>query len=207
MSPYVSILYSQGFCLFYSTAEVLVKHLVRLNLVNVTGTMFLVRKHPEPVDLRDVREAFEALVEKAGHSPRDVRFSTNFGLEVWVRERLFEKLYKVLFTRQMILARDGEGSGGRDLPNIFVGADKTQVRQIPLVSQRPWPFKFLLELGGMVVIRTTDVRGMMQELRQYLSNFPQFQLGIEMKEAPDGSIVLFTWWFQRSDLLERKKDG
>lgn len=191
--------------MFYSTAEVILKHLVRADLVRVTGTTFMVPRHPQPVDLRDVREAFEALVEKAGHSPRDARYSSNFGLEVWVRDRLFEKLYKVLFVRQKVASRPGQEGGefGPGLPSLFVGVDKTQVRQVPLVSQPPWPFKFLMELGGMLVVRTDDRRGLLVALRQYLLNFPQFQVGVEAKEAPDGTVVLFTWWFQKVSVLER----
>jgi len=182
-----------------STAATVLKYLAREGLVDTRLATFYVPRHPQPVDVADVREAFECLAEVAGARRGEVRFSTNFGLEVSCSDRMFEKLFKVIFVQQQIFPRQQvEGSWGQDpfLPTLFVEREKTQVRQVPLVDRRPWPFKFLLELGGMVVFKTEDHRGLLTELRQFLNNHPQYDIRVDAKEGPDGTVVVFTWWFQ-----------
>lgn len=186
-----------------TTASVILKYLARKDLLRVTGTTFMVPRYPQVVHPLDVKEAFEALADKFNARKSELRVAFNFGAEAWTSDRLFERLFKVIFVEQKVYPRhDNEGPQpnnheGRDLPLLFVGAEKTQVRQVPLAEAPPWPFKFLLELGGMVVVKTTDQRKLLEELKQFLNNHPQFEIRVDAKEAPDGSIVIYTWWFQQ----------
>jgi hypothetical protein len=135
--------------------------------------------------------------------------SYNAGIEVYCREVLFEKIFKVVFVNEKLFPKsrsDNVEGPGAPLPTLFIGSEKTQVRQVPLANTRPWPFKFLLELGGMIVCKPADKRDFALELRQFINNHPQFKMGIDAKECPDGSVAVFTWWFQRLDKRDRKKN-
>jgi hypothetical protein len=170
----------------------------------------MVPQYPQPVNLFDVRDAFVALADKFGYSRSDVIFTQGLGLEVYCAHRLFEKIFKVVFVSEKLFPRkqpgNVEGRGGLDLPNLFVGRDKTQVRQIPLTEDPPWPFRFLLELGGMIVCRPVDRRDFFLELKQFLNNHPQFSVKVDAREWPDGSVAVFTWWFERLDKKSKKKN-
>lgn len=184
-----------------STGLVLLQHLAKLDLLEVKGSAFYVAVHPQPVHMLDVKEAFVAIADAYGNV-KDLTFIETRGLVVHVKGRFFEKLFKVIYLNERILPREREGRMDRGfreipLPSLFIGSEKTQVRQIPLVETKPWPFKFLLELGGMIVVRTRDTKGLLVELRQFLNNHPQFSIRVDAKEWPDGSIAIFTWWFER----------
>lgn len=171
-------------------------------------TTFRYPPHPQPYHQRDVKEAFAAIADFARAKKSDILFSMGTGLEVWCRDKLFEQIFKVVFTNQKLYPKGGggmlEGDMGREnpLPSLFIGAEKTQIRQIPLVDEPPWPFKFLLELGGMIVCRPKNRRKFVRELRQYLNNHPQYEIGIDAKEWPDGSIAVFTYMF---NVLSKKE--
>lgn len=175
-------------------------------------TTFRVHRYPQPVHLLDVREAFKALEDYIGPKKGHLLITTGSGLEAWCHEKLFDKLFKIIYVNQKLYPKQGmlvtEGYGGRDLPlpTLFIGSEKTQVRQIPLSETRPWPFRFLLELGGMVVCRPTDRKDFLKELRQFVNNYPQYEIGVDAKEWPDGSIAVFTWWFRKLPRAERKKN-
>ena len=83
------------------------------------------------------------------------------------------------------------------LPSLFIGNEKTQIRQIPLVDGPPYPFRFLLELGGMIVLkRPKDPASVTRALRQFLNNHPQYRPRIAVHECPDGTIALYTYYIE-----------
>lgn len=169
----------------------------------------MVDKYPELYDHRDTEQAFRALAEKLGFRVNThFRVARNWGVECWCCEPFFEKLFKLLFLAEGLLPTTwSEGvQGGSPLPSLFIGSEKTQIRQIPLSVERPWPFKFLLELGGMIVVRTDDKREFLKELKQYVNNHPQYQIGLHAKERPDGTIAIFTYWFEEVSKKLRKEN-
>lgn len=86
------------------------------------------------------------------------------------------------------------------LPSIFIGNEKTQIRQIPLVDGPPYPFRFLLELGGMIVLkRPKDPVSVTMALRQFLNNHPQYRPRIAVHECPDDTIVLYTYYIETAE--------
>ena len=183
-----------------STASMILRELAKREMLTTRMTTFQVPRHPQVVHLNDVREAFIAIADAAGYGPRTLRFSYNAGIEVFCTRVLFEKIFKVVFVNEKLFPKnrsDNVGEPGAPLPILYVTSEKTQVRQIPLAETRPWPFKFLLELGGMIVCRPADKRDFALELRQFINNHPQFRMGIDVKECPDGSVAVFTWWFER----------
>lgn len=180
-----------------STGLLLLRHLAKEGLLGIQGQSFSVQKYPQPVHFRDVREAFVAVAEGAGHGARELTFMEGYGLLVHARSKLFDKLFRVIFVLEKVLPKEVAPAQDAPLPALFVGSEKTQVRQVPLVESKPWPFRFLLELGGMVVFRGADREELKSELRQYLSNFPQLDVRVTMKVCPDESVVLFTWWFRK----------
>lgn len=193
-----------------TTAVVLLQQLARHELLQVKHTTFYVPPYPQPIHLLDVKECFEALRDTFGLSKTSVMFTHGTGLSVWTSGKFFEKVFKLVFINEKLypVERTGnlKGDMGREapLPTLFIGSEKTQVRQIPLAETRPWPFKFLLELGGMIVCRSTNKRDMLLELRQFLNNHPQYKIKVDAKEWPDGSVAIFTWWFEKLPRLERK---
>jgi hypothetical protein len=46
---------------------------------------------------------------------------------------------------------------------------------------------------------------MLEDLRQYLNNHPQYYVKVNAKERPDGTIAIFTYWFE--DVPQRLKRG
>lgn len=191
-----------------TTALVLLKELARRNLLDVKMTTFMVPQYPQPVHHNDIKEAFIALADSLGHDPKEIRISRVYGIEARVSEKLFEKLFKIIFVNEKLFpAQKHEGndpSVQTPLPTLFVNSEKTQFRQIPLAEQRPWPFRFLLELGGMIVVRTSDYRDMLLELKQFLNNHPRFEVRVTAKERPDGTIAIMTYWFRELPKIERK---
>lgn len=192
-----------------STALILLHHLARNDLLHTRGASFEVSPHPMPVHLDDIRDAFIALADKCGFDRETLRFARNIALEVYVPDRLFEKLFKIVFSNEKLFpirrSDNVEGHGG-PLPTLFIGNEKTQVRQIPLSEVPPWPFKFLLELGGMIVCKPPDHKKFLDELKQYLNNYPQFKIKVDAKEWPTGEIVVFTYWFETVHRLEKRKN-
>lgn len=190
-----------------STATTILKYLARQELLKTRMTTFTVPRFPQPVHLSDVKEAFVAVADACGFDKEKMLFSYNQGIEVYCPEKLFEKIFRAVFVTEKLFpvtrTENVEGSMA-PLPTLFIGSEKTQVRQIPLTEQRPWPFKFLLELGGCIVCRPLDRRDFALELRQYLNNFPQFQIKVDAKEWPDGSILVFTYYFVTLEKRDRK---
>lgn len=189
-----------------STAATILRELAKQELLTTLMTTFMVPRYPQPIHLHDIREAFAAIADAAGHTTRDMVFSYDQGIEVSCKEKLFDKLFKVVFVTEKLFPKhrsDNIETPG-PLPTLFIGSEKTQVRQIPLTETRPWPFKFLLELGGMIVCRPLDRRDFVLELRQYLNNHPQYSIKVDAKEWPDGSIAVFTYWFSVLPKKERK---
>lgn len=195
-----------------TTAVVLLQWLARQELLDVRLTTFVVPRHPQPVHVKDIKEAFIAIADAIGYDEKHLKFYFNVGIEVWASEKLFEKIFKVVFINEKLFPKmrhEGGGLGGghgAELPTLFIGSEKTQVRQIPLVDRKPWPFKFLLELGGMIVVKTDDKRAFVKELKQYLNNHPQYRIMVDAKECPDGSIAVFTYWFQELKIDDARKN-
>lgn len=187
----------------------ILRELAKREMLTTRMTTFMVPRHPQVVHLNDVRDAFVAVADAAGYEPTALRFTYTAGIEAYCPHRLFEKIFKVVFVSEKLFPKnrsDNVNEPGAPLPILYVTSEKTQVRQIPLAETRPWPFKFLLELGGMIVCKPSDKRDFALELRQFINNHPQFRLGIEAKECPDGSVAVFTWWFETLDKRERKKN-
>ncbi len=198
-----------------STAATLLRELAKRELLTTVMTTFMVPRYPQPIHVLDVKEAFVAVADAAGFDARmgKMEFTFDAGVEVWCTEKLFDKLFKVVFVTEKLFPKHRSDNvqapaprlnGGAPLPTLFIGREKTQVRQIPLTETRPWPFKFLLELGGMIVCRPSDKRDFVLELKQFLNNHPQFSVKVDAKEWPDGSIVVFTYWFSVLPKRERK---
>ena len=146
-----------------------------------------------------------AVADAAGFDQKAMLFSYNHGIEVYCPDRLFEKLFKAIFiTEKLYPVSRSDNLEGGPLPTLFVGSEKTQIRQIPLAETRPWPFKFLLELGGCIVCRPSDERDFVLELKQYLNNHPQYMIKVDAKKWPDGSICVFTYYFATVDKHHRK---
>lgn len=176
--------------------------------MSVKHTTFRVEKYPQPVLLEDVRECFVALADYMGYDRKAYVITLGHGIEIWTKDSLFEKLFKVIYSNEKLfpIERHSRTEEIAPLPNLFISAEKTQIRQIPLVEHPPWPFKFLLELGGMIVVRPKDERDMLLELKQFVNNHPQFRLKVDAKKWPDGKIAIFTWWFEKLPKHERKKN-
>jgi hypothetical protein len=191
-----------------TTALYVLQGLARQEYLSVKHTTFRVEKYPQPVHLLDARECFMALADYMNMRANDYVVTLGHGLEVWTSDRFFEKLFKVIYANEKLypVERHSRLQTEAPLPALFVGNEKTQVRQIPLVEKPPWPFKFLLELGGMIVVRPVNERDMLLELKQYVNNHPQFRLKVDAKKWPDGSVAIFTWWFEKLPRLERKKN-
>lgn len=194
----------------HATAAELLRELAKRELLQVKHTTFRYPPYPQPFHQRDVKEAFLSVAGAAKAKKSHIVATLGTGLEVLCEDGLFEKLFRVIFTSQKLFPKSRsdsyEGDRGRvnPLPTLFVSGEKTQVRQVPLVDAPPWPFKFLLELGGMVVCRPSDRGDFLKELKQYLNNFPQYRLKVHADEWPDGSVVVVTTYFEKLKLLERK---
>lgn len=187
----------------HSTAIFTLRFLAREELLQVRGTTFRYVSAPQPVHILDVREAFQSIADFLGATKGQVIFSAGTALDVWCQGSVFEKIFKAIYIVEklfpVVVSENDEGFSGRDLPlpSLFIGSEKTQVRQIPLVESPPWPFKFLLELGGAIVCAPDDRREFVAQARQFLGNHPQFDIRVDIKEWPDGKVILFTWWFGR----------
>lgn len=194
-----------------STAIYILRKLAREGVMTTRSCTFIVPPYPEIVAGEDVYEAIWALAESLGYKKKDVRVFSKQGIIVWVSPKLFERLYKRIFVEEK-LPHIPEGIRSRmtdepsPLPSLFIGREKTQIRQIPLTDRPPWPFHFLLELGGMVVLKPNNPRDMLLALKQFLNNHPQFEIRVEAKECPDGSIAIFTYWFKELNIAYRKEN-
>lgn len=200
MYPEFFSVHSQGSPVHHTTAQVLLQYLARQELVKVEDSTFVVDKYPQPVIFADVIDSFRAIQYFVGAKRSELKITSGSRLEAWTSQRLFDILFRTMFVSQrlypVVRSSRFEGDMGAPLPNLFVGAEKTQVRQIPLVEDPPWPFRFLLELGGMVVCRPRDRLDFLKELRQFLNNHPQFVVKVDVKTWPDGSQAVYTWWFE-----------
>lgn len=182
-----------------TTGLVLLKYLVTQGLLTLKGQNFVLPPYPRPVHMNDVKEAFIAVADAAGHDKKDLEFLTGYGMIVHAKARLFDRIYKVLFLNEKTMPgviEENMGRGEQLLPTLFVNSEKTQIRQIPLVNTEPYPFRFLMELGGMIVVRTNDEGELKSQLTQYIANFPQIECRVMMKRWPDGSYAMFTWFFR-----------
>lgn len=121
-------------------------------------------------------------------------------LVVKLYQHVFDRIFKILYE-----VPDGRSRKKLPeyeeftpvLPSIFIGNEKTQIRQIPLVDGPPYPFRFLLELGGMIVLkRPKDPVSVTMALRQFLNNHPQYRPRIAVHECPDDTVVLYTYYIE-----------
>lgn len=192
---------SPGHCL-----DVLRKLVQSGAITVVRHTVFRYEPYGESSTVADVKECFVTLCEHIGArkvAPKaEWRSVSSTVLDFWVNETLFEKLFDQLYVKQKLYPVTRPDSGPGPLPSLFIGSEKTQVRQIPLADERPWPFKFLLELGGMIVCKTEDKRDLLLELRQYMNNFPHFRMRVHAEQWPTGEILVVTTWFQ---VLEKRE--
>lgn len=192
-----------------NTAVFILQALAKLELISTKLTTFTVARIPQPVDLLDVEVCFRVLRDECGGNREDLFIHhSGVGMTAWTSEELFEKLFKVIFVQQLLYpaVRSDNIEGGGPLPNLFVSSEKTQVRQIPLSEGRPWPFKFLLELGGMIVVKTPEKRDFLLELRQFINNHPQYRIKVDAKEWPTGEVAVFTYWFEKLPHMQRRKN-
>ncbi len=189
----------------------ILRRLVQREAITVRGTVFRYEPFGEAAKVSDVKECFVTLIERIGKTPgRGLKgWRSNLGLhalDFWVDDGLFEKLFDILYVKQKLYPVQTPDSGQGPLPTLFVSAEKTQVRQIPLADTRPWPFKFLLELGGMIVCKTDNKRDLLLELRQYMNNFPHFRMMVHAEEWPTGEILIVTTWFQVLNKIEARQN-
>jgi hypothetical protein len=189
-----------------STAVLILRELAKRELLTTVMTTFSVPRFPQLVHVHDIKEAFIAIADAAGQGPSSLEFSYATGIDVYCKEKLFDKIFKAVFVTEKLFPkhRNDINEGPAPLPTLFIGSEKTQVRQIPLTETRPWPFKFLLELGGMIVCNPVDKRDFILELKQYLNNHPQYSIKVDAKEWPDGKIAVFTYWFSVLPKKQRK---
>ena len=183
--------------------------LVAREAITVRNTTFRYEPFGHAAHVSDVKELFLTLIERIGGFSKGAEYMVTAGmnaLDLWTNEALFNKLFDLLYIKQKLVPVTKHVDSYLDpspLPTLFIGREKTQVRQIPLVSERPWPFKFLLELGGMVICKTDNRRDLLLELRQFMANFPQVDLKVHAEEWPDGEILIVTTWFRILDKEER----
>lgn len=170
----------------------------------MSHTTFRYEPFGHPATIADVKEMFNAILSEYPPTSRKgcVITAATHAIEVWANAKMFEELFKLIFVDQKLYPTTKPDSGVGVLPTLFIGAEKTQVRQIPLADERPYPFKFLLELGGMIVCKSTNKRDLLLELRQYMNNYPHFRMRVHAEEWPTGEILIVTTWFQ---VLERKE--
>lgn len=196
-----------GFLPSATTALTILQDLARRELLIVKHTWFIYPSQPQPYHQRDVKNCFKVLQQRLG-AANDAQYTMGSGLNVFCKQGLFEKLFRKIFIEQKVFPKTEPHHVPVDtpLPTLFIGAEKTQVRQIPLAEERPWPFKFLLELGGMIVCKAKDKRDLLLELRQYLNNHPQYRIKVHAEQWPTGEILIVTTWFQRLELQEAKRN-
>ena len=152
-----------------------------------------------PYDQADIFEAFKTLA--SSYNGKATLFSKQKFIVHLHPLSFFNKIYKAIYIDEKLpIINEGLRSRMTEnpspLPTLFIGREKTQVRQIPLAHNPPWPFHFLLELGGMVVAKTENKRELYESLRQFINNHPQFDIMVDAKECPDGSIAILTYWFK-----------
>jgi hypothetical protein len=190
----------------HTTALHILNSLNDLGLLTVRDQMFRVEKYPMPVHLADVKEAFLALIDHFHCDRKDYFLTVGHGIEIEMREKLFEKFYTILYIKQKKTEKKRPESLEKTsiLPTLFIGHEKTQVRQIPLAHERPWPFRMLLELGGMIVCKTKNRRDLLMELRQYLNNHPQYDIKVSVHDWPTGEVAIHTWWFANVPVREKR---
>lgn len=186
-------------------AKALIQHLHREGVLHTRAQTFWVDLYPRILDNADIHEAFCVLAESMGFKRRDLTKFTQSGYIVRMPEKMFEKLYGQIFSSRKLAEKNRETREPAPLPVLFIGREKTQVRQIPVVSSPPWPFHFLMEMGGMIVVSTRDRKRLYESLRQYLNNHPQYDVRVDAKELPDGKISIFTYWFQELKITHRKE--
>lgn len=185
-------------------AKALLLHLHREGVLHTRAQTFWVDMYPRILDTADIHEAFTVLAESMGFKRSSLTKFTQSGYIVRMPEKLFQKIHELLYSRRKERHMERRQEPG-PLPVLFIGREKTQVRQIPVVSSPPWPFHFLMEMGGMIVVSTRDRKRLYESLRQYLNNHPQYDVRVDAKELPDGKISIFTYWFQELKITHRKE--
>lgn len=162
--------------------------------IEARGSDLIVRHRSiSPDDVGDCMRAIAPRPNSRGTSKKNFHLKGNTFL-------LSDEMFQIMKRHVYSWDEGGEHVPGHMplLPSIFIGSEKTQVRQIPLVSGPPYPFRFLLELGGMIVLAPgQSPRDVLGELEQYLNNFPQFQVKVALNECPDGTVAIHTYWFNR----------
>lgn len=181
------------------TSTIFLRHLVQLGHVSAQGRTFTVQCGMN-VSVDDTEEAFISLLNKVNNTrPIKIDKSNNI-LVVKLYQHVFDRIFKILYE-----VPDGRSRKKLPeyeeftpvLPSIFIGNEKTQIRQIPLVDGPPYPFRFLLELGGMIVLkRPKDPVSVTMALRQFLNNHPQYRPRIAVHECPDDTVVLYTYYIE-----------
>lgn len=185
-----------------STAMFILRYLARQGLFQTRDTSFMLKPFPRPIHGSDVKEAFLSVAHTANVPEDRILFSIQDPhWYVHLPDRLFERVFKAIYLDEKLLPGQYEGSSGpkvreTELPTLFIGNEKTQIRQIPYAEQRPWPFRFLMELGGMIVVRPDHPVSFVKELKQYVNNHPTYDIRVDARENPDGTISVFTYYFK-----------
>lgn len=180
------------------TSTIFLRHLVQLGHVSAQGRCFTIQCGNN-VSIDDVEEALTSLINKVKNKHPVKIDKSNYILSVTLYQSVFDRVFKILYEvpdgRRKKPPVDPEFTPV--LPSIFIGNEKTQVRQIPLVDGPPYPFRFLLELGGMIVLkRPKDPVSVTMALRQFLNNHPQYRPRIAVHECPDDTVVLYTYYIE-----------
>lgn len=197
MSPTNVLLSTRLRPLHHTSATVLLRHYAKEGVVEVGESHFAARPYYVPHSSQDLRDAFVALTESLGYAKHELEIYDKHGLLVSCTPKLFQDLHEVIFSDVSPTSRPQTLPHHAPLPTIFIGDEKTQVRQIPYADGPPWPYHFLLELGGMIIVRAPDPRAFISGLRQFLNNYPQLEVRVDAKEWPGGEMAVFTWWCQR----------
>lgn len=190
------------------TALYILRQLAKLDLIWERSGTFVVEGTPRPIHFSDIQSAFKALSDVVDKRTDRRHPSTLFDVTqsriiVYCGNGVFNKLYEIIFTKQNLVSNSRtdtsteEGRRDRELPTLFVSPDKTQVRQIPLMEDEPFDYRFLLELGGMIIVKTDDIMKITGQVQQFLNNYPQYDTRVELKRCPDETFAFFTYWFQR----------
>lgn len=186
------------------TAVMHLRYLMMTGFISARDKTLVVSGNPKVICLEDVESAFESIFSTIAlsrvHSQKIYSItSTSNSVTVTMPQRLMDRIIKIIGNEpdQRLKKPPVDPEFTPVLPSIFIGNEKTQVRQIPLVDGPPYPFRFLLELGGMIVLkRPKDPVSVTMALRQFLNNHPQYRPRIAVHECPDDTVVLYTYYIE-----------